>query len=83
MQVVAHEIEDGPKQVVPCMKLRGIAAGGVERDFCRGQGEYQPTLTGIDRGEFQNVAKECPICCRIFAVQEDMSADDHEASVSA
>ena len=68
---------------MPRLTLRGFAAGGVERGLCGGQREYQPSPASIDPAKSQNIAKERPVCFRIFAVKKDVSAHDHDASLPA
>ncbi len=81
-QVVAHQIEHEPKEVMPLVLLHEVTIGGVDRSFGGGQREYQPTLTKIDSTKSQNIAEEHPISFRILAVNEEVSPGNHEASLS-
>jgi hypothetical protein len=66
LQVVAHEVE--------------LVAGfgvGVEGDLCRGQGEDQPAVTGVDRVEIEDVLEEVAVGFGVLAVDDDVGSGYH------
>ena len=54
----------------------------MHRDFGGRQCEYQPPTAGIHRVEFEDVRKKRSIRVRIFAVQQNVGADNHAEIVS-
>ncbi len=62
-QIVANEIE-----LVAAILIRWMECG-----LCWRQGEDQPTMTRIDGFEPENVAEECTVRVRVFAVDNYMS----------
>jgi len=47
-KVVAHQIENGPKQFVSPMTLDKADVGRMDRHFGRGQCEYEPPVARVD-----------------------------------
>jgi hypothetical protein len=43
------------------VKLRKVAAAGVDRDLGRRQREDQPASAGVDRAKVQDIAKKLPV----------------------
>ncbi len=76
-QVIAHEVENCSKEIVRCVTLNEVLAGGMNGDFGGGQREYQPTLPRIDSAKPKHVTKELPIGVRILAAQQEVSTGDH------
>src|SRR5262249_48020206 len=77
-QVVAHEIEYGSQLAMAA--VQHLPVGFIVRmdaGFRRGQLEDQPTASGVDGRELENVAKEGAIGLGIVAVEKDVSADQH------
>jgi hypothetical protein len=66
-QIVTHEIQF----------VGAVPFGWVDCGFCRGQGEYQPAMTRVDRLEPENVVKECAVRIRVLAVNNHVSARNH------
>src|ERR1700723_2995076 len=42
------------------------------------QGKNEPAVAGIDRGKIEDVAKELAVLFSIFAVDDDVSASEHD-----
>src|SRR5579863_355439 len=70
LQVITHEVE------LVCV----VFFCRVEGCFRAGHGEYQPSMTGIDCGEPENIAEESAIRIRILAVNDYVGARDHRPS---
>lgn len=50
----------------------------MDGGLCRRQFEDQPAVTGIDKWQLKNVAKEYAISLGIVAVEQNVSGIDHE-----
>src|SRR6266851_9287775 len=72
LQVVAHEVE----------LVQVALLGRMKRGFRGRQRKDQPAVTCIDRGKFENIAKESAVAFRVLAVNDDMSSVDHRSSFS-
>jgi hypothetical protein len=55
-----------------------VVLGRMKRGFCRRQSEDQPSVTGVDGREPKHIAKEDAVRLRILAVDDDMSARNHD-----
>lgn len=55
---------------------------GMDSGLCRGQSEDQPAFAGVDCGKLQDVAEEGAVSFRVLAVEEDVGAGDHGASLT-
>src|SRR6185436_16837409 len=82
-QVVAHEVEDGSQELSLSMKLSTGFVGGMDGDLGGRERKDQPASTDVDETKSQDVAQEHPVGVRILAVEEDVSAHDHGASLPA
>ncbi len=74
LQVVAHQVEDGAKQVTASVKLALVAVGGVNAGFGGRHSEDQPTLAGVHGTKAENVTKEGAVGLWVVAIEEDVSA---------
>lgn len=63
------------------MKLSGGPVEGMDGDLGGRESKDQPTFTDVDGTESQNIPKERAVGFRILAVEEEMSAGDHGASL--
>ena len=75
-QVVAHQVEDRAQKLPSAVELTSVAVGRVNPSFCRRQGKNEPTTASIYGAEAKSVTKECSICLRVVAVEENVSADN-------
>jgi ribosomal protein L34 len=82
-QIVTHQIQDRAQQIVVCLSLHEISIGRVHRQFRRWKREYQPAVAKIDRTKPQNVAKERTVGFRVFAVQHEVRAPNHAATLAS
>jgi hypothetical protein len=51
---------------------------GVKRGFGGRQRKNEPAVAGIDRGEFENVAKELAVGFGVFGVDNNVSAGEYD-----
>src|SRR5208337_843787 len=63
-QVVAHEVQF----------VQVVLFGGMKRSFRGRQCKNKPTVPGIHRRKFENIAKESPIRLGVFAVNDNVSS---------
>src|SRR6185369_2896829 len=75
-QIVAHEIELSPEEGLP-RRPGGFAVRGMDCELRGRQAEDQPAMADIDRGEFEDVAKERAVRFRIGTVKKNVGAGDH------
>jgi len=83
VQVIAHQVQDGPKQFVTGVKWRDVAIGGMNCSFGPRQGENEPTMADIDGGKPEDAAEECAVGFGILAVKENVRTDDHAAQYTS
>src|SRR5215831_3108276 len=57
-----------------------VSVGRVERGLCRRHREDQPAVACVDGRKSKNIPKKGAVCFRILAVDDHMSARDHEVS---
>jgi hypothetical protein len=67
-QVVAHQVE-----------LVFWSVGRMDGDFGGWEGEDEPAVAGVDVMEAECVAEEGPVGVVVGAVEDEVSAGDHEA----
>src|SRR6266853_286784 len=72
LQIVTHE-----KQFVPLTLF-----GGMNSQFCRRQGEDQPSVASVHRGKSEGVPTEGAISRGILAIEDYMCTKDHERGLS-
>ena len=53
----------------------------MECGLCWREREDEPAMTCIDRGKPENIAEECTIRFCVFAVDDDVRANDHLVSL--
>src|SRR5215469_11979096 len=75
-QVVAHEVEYRSQLAMAAVLPVGFI-GRMDAGFPLGQLEDQPTASGVDGRELENVAKERAIGLGIVAEEKDVSAGQH------
>ena len=54
-----------------------VLIGGVDGQFGRRQAKYEPTLAGVNMGEFEHIPQEGTIGGGIGAVDNRMRSGDH------
>jgi hypothetical protein len=79
--IVAHQVEHAPEERMLGVKLHEIAVRRVHAKLGGGQREDEPTLARIDGSKSQYVAEKDSIRFRVFAVQENVGADQHGWSI--
>jgi hypothetical protein len=79
VDVVAHQVQDRAEKIVSSVALRKFSFYRVNAGFGRRHRENQPPLADVDEREFKDIAKEGPIRLGIFAVEQEMSTDNHAA----
>src|SRR5712692_10248060 len=77
-QVVAHQIENGPQELVRRVALNKAPAGRMDGDFGGRQREDEPSLARVHGAKSEDVTKEATIGFGILAVQHEMSARDRK-----
>src|SRR5215510_751904 len=70
LQIFAHEVEF----------VYVVSIGRMERGLCRRHREDQPAVAGVDGRKSKDVPKKCAISFRVLAVDNHVSARDHEGS---
>jgi hypothetical protein len=70
LQIFAHEVEF----------MYVVRVGRMERGLCRRHRKDQPTVAGVDGLKSKDIPKKGAICFRVLAVDDHMSARDHESS---
>ncbi len=54
-----------------------VLIGWMERYFCGRQSKDQPTVTGVDVRQLEDITEECPIGVSIGAKNYRMCSSDH------
>src|SRR5262249_55892684 len=81
-EIVAHQVKMGSQHSVPLVKRFAVAF--VDRMYGRfraRQLEDQPAAANVNVGISQHIAKEVAIEFRLFAVEQDVSAENHGGSL--
>src|SRR5262245_30219050 len=68
LQIFAHEVEF----------VYVISLGRMKRRLCRRHREDQPAVAGVDGGKSEDIPKKGAISFRVLAVDDHMSAIDHD-----
>jgi len=77
IEVIAHQVENCPHELVRRMALDEVPARRVDGDLGWWQGEDEPPIPRILTPEPEHVAKEAAIGVWVLAVEQEVSPRDH------
>lgn len=81
-QIVAHQVEHGSQQLALGMLLDEVSVTRMDAHLGRGKRKDQPATSDVDCFQFEHVTEEGSIGFRVLAVEKEMRAVKHPASLA-
>ena len=82
IEVIAHQVQNSAEKFTAFMfRIRRFR--WMDRSFRRWQSEDEPSPAGVHRGKIHYVTKKRAVFIRMFAIQQDVRANDHGRNCSA
>ena len=75
-QVVTHQIENCPEELVGCVTLNKVLASRVDRDLSGRKRKDEPPIARVDARKPKHLAKETSVDVGILAVEQEVSTGD-------